>query len=240
MLTNSERKATVRQLLQSRSGVYHPAAYETARQGERRPPRGSHPPGTFWYYNNWDFNVLGSIYESAVGASIFDNFQRRIGDPIGMQDYRPQDGYHFKSKTSAHNAYPFRMSARDLARFGLLFLRSGRWRDATVVPSSWVKESTTGYSETYLGTGYGYMWWTGYPERRVEIMNLPPGGFWAAGNFGQFIAIDPVNDLVVVHQTDGANVDVRQMGHLIWLLLRAARVPDPGQDPIKTRNRSTP
>ena len=234
-LTEAEKQATVRQLLQSRSGVYHPAAYEMASQAERRPLRGSHPPGTFWYYNNWDFNVLGTIYEFATGASIFDNFQRRIGDPVGMQDYRPQDGHHLKSKVSAHSAYPFRMSARDLARFGLLFLRSGRWRAAGVVPSSWVTESTTGYSQTHLGTGYGYMWWTGYPDRRVEIMDLPPGGFWAAGNFGQFIVLDPVNDLVVVHQTDGASVDSRQMGHLVWLLLRAARVPDPGRDPADAR-----
>ena len=234
-LTDAEKQATIRQLLQSRSGVYHPAAYEMASQVERRPVRGSHPPGTFWYYNNWDFNVLGTIYDLATGSSIFDNFQRRIGDPIGMQDYRPQDGRYLKSEISAHRAYPFRMSARDLARFGLLFLRSGRWHDASIVPSAWVKESTTGYSKTYLDTGYGYMWWTGYPDRRVEIMDLPPGGFWAAGNFGQFIVVDPENDLVVVHQTDGASVGSRQMGHLMWLLLRAARVPDPGRDPADAR-----
>ncbi|MBR1213168.1 serine hydrolase [Bradyrhizobium sp. JYMT SZCCT0180] len=235
-LTDAEKLATVRQLLQSRSGVYHPAAYEMASQVRRRPARGSHPPGTFWYYNNWDFNVLGTIYERAVGTSIFANFQRRIGDPIGMQDYRPQDGRHLKSEVSAHSAYPFHMSARDLARFGLLFLRSGRWRDASPVPASWVKESTTASSRTQLGSGYGYMWWTGFPDRRVEIMNLSPGGFWADGNFGQFIIIDPGNDLVVVHQTDTAKVEERQMGHLMWLLLRAARVPDPGRDPAGARN----
>ena len=234
-LTDAEKQATVRQLLQSRSGVYHPAAFEMASQVRRRPVRGSHPPGTFWYYNNWDFNVLGTIYERAVGTSIFESFQRRIGDPIGMQDYRPQDGRHLKTEVSAHSAYPFHMSARDLARFGLLFLRSGRWHDTTIVPSSWVKESTAASSKTQLGSGYSYMWWTGFPDRRVEIMNLSPGGFWADGNFGQFIIVDPVNDLVVVHQTDTGKVEERQMGHLMWLLLRAARVPDPGRDPADAR-----
>jgi CubicO group peptidase (beta-lactamase class C family) len=234
-LTEAEKQAKVRQVLQSRSGVYHPAAFEMTSQVTHRPERGSHPPGSFWYYNNWDFNVLGTIYERAIGTSIFESFRRRIADPIGMQDYRPGDGTYIKTDVSMYPAYPFHMSARDLARFGLLFLRTGRWRDASIVPASWVKESTASYSETNLGTGYGYMWWTGFPDRRVEIMALSPGGFWAAGNYGQFIVVDPVNDLVIVHQTNGGEVHSAQMGHLRWLLLSAARVRDPGRDPAETR-----
>lgn len=60
-LTDEEKRATVHDLLKARSGVYHPALYETARMKEKRPPRHSHASGTFWYYNNWDFNVLGTI-----------------------------------------------------------------------------------------------------------------------------------------------------------------------------------
>lgn len=235
VLTEAEKQATVRQLLQSRSGIYRPALVEMPSQVARRPVRGSHPPGTFWYYNNWDFNVLGTIYERAVGTSLFEMFQQRIGNPIGMQDYRPRDGRYVRGEVSLHPAYPFHMSARDLARFGLLYLRSGRWRDQAIVPPSWVTDSTTASSQTYLRSGYGYMWWTGFPDRRVAIMNLSPGGFWADGNYGQFIIIDPVNDLVVVHQTDTAKVNERQMGHLMWLLLTAAHARDPGRDPDATR-----
>jgi CubicO group peptidase (beta-lactamase class C family) len=83
-LTAAEKQATVRDLLEARSGVYHPANYETASMGELRPARGSHPPGTFWYYNNWDFNALGTIYEHATGMSIFAGFARNIATPIGM------------------------------------------------------------------------------------------------------------------------------------------------------------
>ena len=57
-LTGIEKGATVRELLEARSGVYHAALYETPGMAKMRPPRGSHPPGTFWYYNNWDFNAL--------------------------------------------------------------------------------------------------------------------------------------------------------------------------------------
>ena len=61
-LTDVEKRATVRDLLTARSGVYHPALYETPGMAAMRPLRGSHLPGTHWYYNNWDFNALGTIY----------------------------------------------------------------------------------------------------------------------------------------------------------------------------------
>ena len=96
-LSDAEKQATVRQLMQARSGVYHVANYEDESERRRRPARGSHAPGSFWYYNNWDFNALGTIYERAVGASIFDAFQTRIAEPIGMQDYRPSDGRYVTS-----------------------------------------------------------------------------------------------------------------------------------------------
>lgn len=65
-LTPEEKTATVRDLLRSRSGVYHAARYETRGAAAMRPARHSNKPGTFWYYNNWDFNTLGTIYERAA------------------------------------------------------------------------------------------------------------------------------------------------------------------------------
>jgi CubicO group peptidase (beta-lactamase class C family) len=113
-----------------------------------------------------------------------------------------------------------------------LYLRRGRWRDRQIVSESWVRKSTTAWSDTHLRSGYGYLWWTGYPDRWVPIMDLPPGGFWADGAKGQFVVVDPADDLVVVHQTDGANVGKQEKGHLMWLLLNAARAHDPGHDPL--------
>jgi CubicO group peptidase (beta-lactamase class C family) len=227
-LSDVEKQATVRQLLQARSGVYHLALYETAGMEEKRPERGSHAPGTFWYYNNWDFNVLGTIYERAVGMSIFDAFLDKIARPISMQDYRPADGRHVTGPESMYPAYPFHMSARDLARFGLLYLHGGRWATNQIVPAAWVMESTTAWSTTRIGSGYGYLWWTGFPDRRVAIIDLPAGGFWADGAEGQFTVVDPADDLIVVHQTDGRRVANRQKGHLMWLILNAAHSRDTG------------
>ncbi len=159
-LSAEEKQATVLDLLEARSGVYHPTVYETKGMLESKPPRGSHAPGTFWYYDNWDFNTLGYIYEQATGTGIFDAFHRKIAQPIGMQDFRPSDGHYVTSVDTRFPAYRFDMSARDLARFALLYLRGGRWNNVQVVPEDWVKASTQPYSDANSG-GYGYLWWTG-------------------------------------------------------------------------------
>ena len=164
-LTPEEKQASVRDLLASRSGVYHVALYETEGERRNRPPRGSHPHGTFWYYNNWDFNALGAIYEHAEGQTIFNAFQTRIARPLGMQDYRPADGRYVTGSESAIPAYPFHMSARDLARFGLLYLHGGRWGERQVVPAAWVADSTAPRSITSIGSGYAFLWWTGWEGR---------------------------------------------------------------------------
>jgi CubicO group peptidase (beta-lactamase class C family) len=62
-LTLEEKQARVVDLLKARSGIYHAALYETPAMKAEKPARGSHPPRTFWCYNNWDFNALGTIYE---------------------------------------------------------------------------------------------------------------------------------------------------------------------------------
>jgi len=202
-LTDVEKRATVRLLLQARSGVYHPALYETAAMARERPARGSHAPGTFFYYNNWDFNALGTIYERATGTGIYDALDRLIAKPIGMQDYRPSDGEYFTGPDSIHRAYPIRMSARDLARFALLYLRDGAWAGRQIVPAAWVRESTQPHSDTRrsgIPVGYGYLWWTA--PRDVDQGSLGPGWFTALGAGGQYAFVMPAHDLVVVSRVD--------------------------------------
>lgn len=199
-LNAQEKSATVRDLLTARSGIYLPAAHETAEIREKRPPRGGHAPGAFWFYNNWDFNVLGTIYRQRTAEDIFESFARRIAAPIGMEDFSAADGRYAPSPVSQHPAYPFRLSARDLARFGVLFANGGSWDGRQVVPAAWVRESTTSHSETDRpARGYGYMWWT-----------LPEDGFGkgaalASGYGGQLLAIVPDKRLVMVQTAESGS-----------------------------------
>jgi len=196
-LTAIEKTATVRDLLMARSGVYHPAAYETDDIRRNRPARGSHAPGTFWFYNNWDFNVLGTIYQRQTGEDIFESFENRIARPIGMEDFSARDGRYVFEELSQYPAYPFHLSARDAARFGQLFLNGGRWADRQIVPASWIRESTNDYSLIRHGEqGYGYMWWL------LPSDVWGPNAAYAAGSGGQYIAFVPSKRLVVVQTVD--------------------------------------
>ncbi|VVE90020.1 beta-lactamase [Pandoraea bronchicola] len=240
-LSPIERQATVRMLLEARSGVYHPTVYETAEMKKTKPARYSHLPGTFWYYNNWDFNVVGAIYEKATGVDIFKALQSEIADPIGMQDYGASDGHYVSdSSVTMYPAYPFDMSARDLARFALLYLHDGRWLDRQIVPAEWVAESTHSYSDTPTG-GYGYMWWTSVPANGIRGPNaaLRRPTYWADGYLGQYAVIVPSLDLVVVSLVDSRLTSKRmgqlKMEKLVWLIESAGNAgnigPEPGQKP---------
>jgi CubicO group peptidase (beta-lactamase class C family) len=205
-LTQQERRATVRDLLESRSGVYHEAAAESEDMSAARPARGSHPPGTFFYYNNWDFNVPGTVFEQLTGAKIFEAFKAEIADPIGMEDFSVEDcAYAYEPSKSRHPAYNFRMSARDMARFGLLYLRKGNWNGRQIVPEQWVEESTRAYSTVNeeMGVGYGRLWNVVRPGSPFSNLLFDgQGAFYHTGVGIHTLSVLPAQKLVYVYRFD--------------------------------------
>jgi len=234
-LTETEKLATVSDLIKARSGIYHPALYESAGMKAMRPKRHSHAPGTFWYYNNWDFNALGTIFEQETGTRIFEEFGRRIARPLQMEDFKVSDCHYVTGDDSIHPAYPFRMTARDLARFGLLFLREGRWRNQQIISAQWVRESTASHSQTGPNSGYGYMWWTGVKGGLFPNVEVKEHSFYASGAGGHRVIVLPYRKLVIVYRvdTDRSNQSVTsgQIGRLLWLILAAAGETEIGEDP---------
>jgi CubicO group peptidase (beta-lactamase class C family) len=230
-LTASELQARVIDLLRARSGVYLAAAGEIDPMREARPARSSHAPGTFWYYNNWDFNVLGTVFRRATGEDIFQAIDRRIAQPIGMQDFRAKEGTYGVEEYSEHPTYGFRVSARDLARFGLLYLHRGRWRGQQIVPASWVDASLRSYSTTgdqgSLATksGYGLMWWIQTNARAHPELGIPDGTFTASGNGGQRLTVIPQIETVIVNlmNTDvpGPRIGSNKWDRLLANVLKA-------------------
>jgi CubicO group peptidase (beta-lactamase class C family) len=207
-MTSQEKQATVLDLLKARSGVYIPAAAEAPSMRKARPQRGRHKPGTFWYYNNWDFNVLGTIFRQETSQDIYQAFEKHIAVPIGMQDFiLDRQAYNYEKKYSEHPAYPFIVSARDMAKFGQLFLQQGRWNDNQIIPEDWITASTASYSQTQRsGIGYGYMWWV----LTEDAHGLKKGCYFADGYGGQRLYVIPHINSVVVHRINikvpGTNV----------------------------------
>ena len=189
------------------SASTHYTKFEKSCQRETRAGQGgSHEPGTFFYYNNWDFNVPGSIFVRETGESIGGAFKRRIAGPIGMEDFEPSHvTYTYQRVSTVHPRYAFRVSARDLARFGQLFLQNGEWDGRTVIPAEWVEKSTRTYSndDRYEGMGYGHMWWT--LTRDALGGGWPADCCFAEGYGGHVCMVVPDLDTVIVHRanTDG-------------------------------------
>jgi CubicO group peptidase (beta-lactamase class C family) len=236
-LTDAEKTATVRDIISARSGVYLPAAYAPSNQDSTRPARGAHARGTHWFYNNWDFNIAEAIYEQRTGATVYDAFAQRVATPIGMEDYRPSDGFlAFEPSLSLHAAHTWRMSARDLARFGLLYLREGNWMGRQIIPADWVRESTRPHSDLGDWRGYAYMWWTydrnSYGDRYATLNKY--ASYAASGSGGQAIIVIPEAELVVVHRGDTDN-NRYIAGERVWALVESVLAARTGSAPTNPR-----
>ncbi len=221
-LLESEKQARILDLLKARSGVFHPAAY-AGRTDSR--PRGSEGPGRFFAYNNWDFNTLAAVLEKETGDTVFKAFDEHFGRPLAMEDWRVSDGYfHYERDKSAYPAYPFRMSARDAARFGLLFAREGMWGDEQILSRHWVRRSTALYSDDSDAFGYGFMWWVAREPRFTRH-----GLVAALGVGNQMIAALPDSDLVIVNRANTYRGERTPMEGLLDLIesVLAARTSEP-------------
>lgn len=230
-LTNEEKQATVKQILESRSGVYLPGlalagAFEA-------PPRGSYLPGSNFYYNNWDYNVLGTIFEQRTHTKIFEEFKKQIAEPIHMKDFRIEDCYysygsHTDNVNTRHPEYNTRISTRDLARFGLLILRRGLWEKQQVIPSEWIDALVKPVSHFTDNSSFGLATWRIYSKGRHLSDNgwkLPYDVYWTSGASSHKLYIVSSEDLIVVHRAN-TDLPIRTPSHfevenLLSLILQA-------------------
>lgn len=228
-LTEAEKQATVEHLLQARSGIYLQSGAETVENRDGRPGRGQYPPGAHYFYNNWDFNVLGAIFEQETGLSIGEALDTWLAVPLGMQDFsRGHVLYDRQGSDSDYSTYRIHMSARDLARLGALVAQDGMWNQTRIVSAEWIDRSTTAYSEAAgpFYDAFGYSWW----------LNSELGAVLADGWGGQYMLVDRDRDLTLVTRRDTGNSMLgflvfsgfRKQGHpadiqKLYTLMRQAR-----------------
>ena len=155
------------------------------------------PPGTFTY-NNYNPPLLGLILERTTGMTVSEYFEKQIWRRIAAMPA----GWTTDKSNMERMESGFHARARDLGRFGLLYLNDGRAGDQQVVPDEWVLRSTDTEEhielEEYDGRRWGYRggWW---------IVPRPDGrsDFAAIGHFGQFIYVSPQFDTVFVRNGPG-------------------------------------
>lgn len=171
---------------------------DVARFAADRPPRAE--PGTAFNYSSGTSNIISRILGDALGDELINDFlDRALFSRIGMHHATP--GLDSVG-TFVGSSYVF-APAREMAKFGLLYLRDGVWDDHRVLPKGWVDHGRRQRSwDPASNTGHGAHWWTTGDEL---------GTFRAAGYQGQAIVICPAHDLVIVRL---GKTDATQGPHL--------------------------
>jgi CubicO group peptidase (beta-lactamase class C family) len=200
-----KRQITIQNMLQMRAGFppeeSDPALWEAVWSGDYVHHLVDFPltsdPGTAFHYSNLTAHWLGVIVARACEMDLKTFGQEYLFDPLGAEIgnwKKDLDGYNW-------GAGEIHVSARDAAKFGLLYLNDGRFAGEQIIPADWVHDSLQTYSEhaydnigRFQDIGYGYQWWS------ATVGGYPVNFAWGHG--GQLIVLLDDSDMVVVVTAD--------------------------------------
>jgi CubicO group peptidase (beta-lactamase class C family) len=181
------------------------------------------PPGTRWHYSSATTQLLARIVRDDVGGpeQTLAFAWRELFNPLGMRNVTLQ----FDASGTLQGSANMLASARDWARFGLLYLHDGAVAGKRILHEDWVDFSAA----ATLNTDYGAGFWTNRSEHedargRVGI-GIPRDAFFAFGFLGQRIVIMPSQHLVVVRLGDSVDPtgDIRGLGRLVKEVIAATQ-----------------
>lgn len=183
-------------------------------------------PGTFFKYNDVRVNLLAYSLLQIWRKPLPIVLKEKIMDPIGASttwrwhgyenSYIPMDGMHMQSVSGGgHHGGGLFINAIDHARFGLLFLRNGKWKNQQLISTKWITEAT---QPSFANKNYGYMWWLNTGQEQIK--NVSENIFYAVGYGGNYIIIDKEHDIVVVTRW----LDDSKISDLMKLIIQATEV----------------
>ena len=174
-------------------------------------------PGAAWNYTSGNTLILSRIIRDAVGGRTSDvlGFARReLFNPLGMRDVTLE----FDAAGTPIGSTYMLASARDWARFGMLYLNDGVIAGHRILPEGWVNYSAT----PTLDSDYGAGWWTNRgrsPHARGRVKaGMPADAFFASGLLGQRVVIIPSKRLVITRfgpAQDWPDFDIEGLTRLV-------------------------
>jgi len=168
-------------------------------------------PGTFWDYENYDTLLAVYAMKLALGdPRTYATFPRKaLLDRIGMRNTLVSTD-RFGDFILSSQVYT---TARDLARFGLLYLQDGVWEGERLISEEWIEFVRTPAPATaHRGNMYGGQFWL-VPDGRDDV---PKTAYSTSGNRGQYVVIVPSHDIVIVRR----GLDYGKQGFNRWDLTR--------------------
>lgn len=208
---DNRKKITLNNLLQASSGLawsesyfsptadFHQMFIRSDDKGKYAASKElKHEPGTFFQYSSGTTNILSRMIRQTVGENAYHKFPyENLFYKIGMNHVIMEPD---ASGTFVASSYSF-ATARDWARFGMLFLNDGVWNGERILPEGWVKYSVTPAPAADLGK-YGAQWWLNAGEKNNpaarKYPDLPTDAYWADGFEEQYVMVIPSRELVVV------------------------------------------
>jgi len=204
--------------------------HEAFGDGEMK-PRERRRPGTFYEYNDVRINRFSLSLLRTFNKPVPDVFREQVMDVIGASNTWRWIPYHnsfveLNGKKVASVSGGTRwgggvwINAMDMARFGYLWLRGGKWGDKQIVPAAYVKAALTP-STVSNSPDYGFLWWLNTRQDNTKCANgpsngsragcsnypgMPPTAFGANGAGSNTILISPDHDLVVVWRWHAGNI----------------------------------
>jgi CubicO group peptidase (beta-lactamase class C family) len=170
----------------------------------KREPREIKEPGAFWEYNDVRINRFSMSLLTVWKRALPEVLKTEIMNPIGASSTWKYQGYKnsqvtLKGKRVESVSGGTRwggglwINSRDMARFGYLYLRKGRWKERQLISEKWIAAATT---PAPIGPDYGYLFWLNTKGRMLP--SAPASSFAALGYGTNIIWVDPKDDLVVV------------------------------------------
>jgi CubicO group peptidase (beta-lactamase class C family) len=188
-------------------------------------------PGAQWRYSNLGYALVARIIAKMTGPSqlqIAEFAKRDLFDPAGMTSALME----FDAKETPMGANAFYATARDWAKFGLLYLHDGVVGGRRILPEGWVAYST----KQTLDTGYGAGFWLNTTTTKIPVWGAqwglpgaPKDTYFGRGYLGQFVIIVPSEDLVIVRMgvSHSGNGDVSGVGSLVHDIIDALHEIEP-------------
>ena len=163
-------------------------------------------PGTEMEYNDVRVNLLAYSLLQVWRKPLPQVLKDEVMDPIGASttwrwygyenSWTNVDGIKMQSVSGGgHSGGGLFINTEDHARFGLLCMNWGKWKDVQLISKEWLQEAT---QPSKPNNSYGYMWWLNQEGEKNRMSELSDTGYYAAGFGGNYIIIEPESELVVV------------------------------------------
>lgn len=146
-------------------------------------------PGKEFNYSTGLSTILGEIINRSVGLESDKFAEETLFKSLGISDYK----WTRRRMNQLATGGGLSLRARDMAKIGQLYLDNGQWNSEQVISEDWVTASTARHMTTSSGA-YGYQWWM----RTYTITGHKIDSYFAHGRSGQYIAVFPGLDMIVV------------------------------------------